>query len=99
MAYPRDDVKRALIQKFSYVEKPSSRAPHQKFEFFFGGKKVAWTQFSRGRNRDLGNNLLTIMARTQIGVGTLNFFKQMIDCTKDYDDYVDRLRETGRIID
>lgn len=88
-------VKQTLQAKFHYVEVPEAK--HDRIAFFYNGKKVATTGFSRGAGPDIGDpSLLAVMAK-EMRVNQLSFFKRMIECTRSYDDYIEKLREGGYI--
>ena len=94
MPFPKREVKSQLLLKFEFVEVEGSN--HEAVAFYYEGKKIATTRFSRGSNQDIGDKLLKVMAR-QVRVETLNFFKKMIECTNSLEDYTERLRELSYI--
>jgi hypothetical protein len=87
---PQRDVKDALLNKFGFQEVQGRN--HDGMAFYYEGKRVATTWFSRASGRVIQDDILQQMAR-QIGVSTLSFFKGMITCSKSLDDYVQHLRE------
>lgn len=88
-------IQQTLQSKFLYVEEPGTK--HDRIAFYYEGKKVATTGFSRGAGPDISDpSLLAVMAK-EVRVNQLSFLKQMIECTRSYDDYIKRLRE-GRYI-
>lgn len=95
MPYQKRIIRNCLISKFGFEEVEGSR--HEAVAFFYEGKKVATTRFSRKRKgNDIDNDLLGEMAK-QIHVYTLNFFKGMVDCTQSRDAFIKRLKEGGFI--
>ena len=94
MSMRKREIRRTLLRKFSFQEVPGSR--HEAVAFYFGNEKIATTRFSRGSGSDIGDDLLAVMAK-EVRVCQLRFFREMIDCTRSYDDYVGRLREGGYI--
>lgn len=91
MPISKREMKGVLLTKFDCREVDGGK--HEKVEFHHEGTKVAMTYFSRGRNYQISDNILTAMARDQIGAGTLNFLKKMVSCEKGMEDYLARLRE------
>lgn len=90
MPYSKRRVKRELIRKFGFEEVEGSK--HEAIAFYYCGEKVATTRFSRGSVRDIDNNILNFMAK-EVRVYRLGFFKDMIDCPKSLEDYINRLKE------
>jgi hypothetical protein len=88
-------IKRELMRKFRFEE--VSRKRHQAVAFFYGGKKVATMGFSRSSGTNIDDPALLGQMAREVRVGQLRFFKEMIDCTKSYEDYIDRLRQGGCI--
>jgi hypothetical protein len=88
-------MKQTLQGKFHYVEEQETK--HDRIAFYYNGKKVATTGFSRGAGPDVDDpSLLAVMAK-EVRVNQLSFLRQMIECTRSYDDYIKRLREGGYI--
>jgi len=83
-----------LISKFGFMEVSGSR--HEAVAFYYAGRKIATTRFSRGSRTEISDALLSVMAK-EIRVQTLAFIKKMLDCTKSKQEFIDRLRELGFI--
>lgn len=82
----------ALTDKFEFVEE--RRKKHDSLAFYFENRKVAVVLFSRGSKfKTFDDGMLSHIARNQLNVGTLNFLKGMVDCTRNLEDYVKRLKE------
>ena len=94
MPLAKQKVKDQLLEKFGFQEVEGTR--HERVAFFYNGKKIATTGFSRGSNKDLYDDLLGIMAK-EIFVFNLGFFKGMIVCTKSRLDYLGKLNDGGYI--
>jgi hypothetical protein len=94
MPFSSGDVKRILLRKFQFQETQGTK--HDAFSFFYNGKKVATTRFSRGANVQISDALLSQMAK-EIRVGNLRFFREMISCTNSYEAFVHKLKEGGYI--
>lgn len=92
MPIPKGKLRRCLVQKFRFQEVPGSR--HEAVALFADDKKIATARFSRSRT-EIDDNVLTLIAR-ELWVN-LGYLKRMYDCTKGYQDYLDRLRKTGHL--
>jgi len=86
----KQSLRNELKRKFDFQEVPGSK--HEAIAFFYGGKKIATTRFSRGSGKDLDNDILKLIAR-EVRVDKLSNLKEMIDCTKSQEDFLDILRE------
>ncbi|MBN1323883.1 MAG: hypothetical protein JW986_07810 [Methanotrichaceae archaeon] len=73
---------------------------HKYFVLYFNNKKEAGTFLSHGKNRDIGNPLLSAMAR-ELGISSSEFV-DLIKCPLSTTDYLDkkakRLEEGLRIL-
>jgi len=99
MPLKKEDVESKLRDKFHFCKiETTGRNPHNRWAFFYDGKKIATTGFSRGArgNDDLDDSLLKIMAK-EVRVQTLQNFKGMITCSVSPDGYVKILKEQGFI--
>lgn len=94
MALKRTEVEEKLLHKFGF--EPVDGTRHDAVAFFYDGRKIATTRFSRGMKGDVSPDILKAMAE-EVRVVTLSYFKEMITCTKSKDDYIRFLREQGWI--
>ena len=88
-----------LVNKFGFKwVKVSGRSNHERLAYYFDGKKVATTGFSRSfrPNTDIDDSLITPFMR-EVRVQTAKQFKGMINCTVSSDDYIEILRSQGYI--
>lgn len=76
----------------------NGRNPHERLAFYFEGKKIATTGFSRSfrPNTDIDDTLITPFMR-EVRVQTAKQFKGMINCTVSLENYISILREQGYI--
>jgi hypothetical protein len=92
MPVKKRDLRQCLLQKFRFEEVPGSK--HEAISLFVDNKKVATTRFSRCR-KDISDPLLMLIAR-EIWV-QLGYLKEMYDCTKSRDDYLQYLQNSKHI--
>jgi hypothetical protein len=92
--YSKRQIRRILQQKFEFIDVEGSK--HEALAFHYEGIKIATIRFSIGANRDIDNNILNAMSR-EVRVNKLKFFKDMIDCPKNQNDYISRLKELNFI--
>lgn len=73
-----------------------SNADHKKYILFVKGTKTSvWTKVSHGSKSDIGDPLLSMMAR-QLRLRK-NQFLDLIDCPMSHDDYLIILHDNGHI--
>ena len=89
-----DDIIRQLMRKFNFQMSHDSR--HDTYTLFDNNRRVAIIHFSRGRRRMIDDGMLRKMAQ-EVHAPSLAFFKGMIDCTVSNEEYLDHLRQIGRI--
>ena len=94
MPFEDTEVKRLLVQKFEFEETQGKK--HDAYAFYYNGKKIATTRFSRGSRIVIGDSLLQMIAR-EIQVHRLGFVKGMFSCTNSRDDYIAELQRQGLI--
>jgi len=92
MPIEKKDLRRCLVQKFGFEQVPGTR--HDAVALFVGGRKVATTRFSRGHD-DINPAILSQIAK-QIWV-QLAYLQGMYDCHNSRQDYIELLRQSGRI--
>ncbi|HNS45184.1 MAG TPA: hypothetical protein PKH37_08160 [Alphaproteobacteria bacterium] len=92
MPIKKHDLRQCLLQKFRFEEVPGSK--HEAVSLFVDDKKVATTRFSRA-GKDISDQLLRLIAR-EIWV-QLGYLKEMYDCTKSRDDYLQHLQNSEHI--
>jgi hypothetical protein len=69
---------------------------HRVYKLHFEGRFVAQTKVSRGTGYDtIGRELVSAMAH-DLNVPT-RFFRELTDCTKGLDDYLQHMRDQGAI--
>ena len=90
MPIKKREIERQLISKFGFVQ---SNSDHKKFSFYQDGKLVAMTVLSHN-HKVVTDRLLGQMAK-QVGVYRQSFFKEMIECTKSLDDYLNEISTNG----
>lgn len=93
-ALPCGAVERMLKTKLGMQER---KGDHRRFELVVDERVVATTFVSRGseKYRILGDDLVTKMAR-QMHV-TSGFFGGLVHCHNSKDDYIQALRDQGRL--
>lgn len=87
-------VREKLLEKFNFEIIPGTK--HERLGFYFNGKMIANTGFSRNTEKVISDDLLKYIAE-EVGVFTLGFFKKMINCTKNKEEYINELKSTGLI--
>jgi len=92
MPIEKDALRSCLMRKFGFEEVEGSK--HEAVALFIEGRKIATTRFSRS-HRNISDKILGLIAR-EIWVQS-GYFRQMYSCTKDPDDYLRHLQETGHI--
>ena len=92
MPIPKRDLRRCLTSKFHFQEVPGSK--HEALALLVGDVKIATARFSRS-HAELSDSILTLIAR-ELWVN-LGYLKRMVECTRSFQDYLDRLRETGHL--
>jgi hypothetical protein len=93
MPRKKRDVKRKLISKFHFEERPGSK--HECLSLVIDGKKYATTRFSRGHS-EITDGVLTEISK-QLFVYNLGFLKEMLDCTKSRSDYLNRWNQNKHL--
>jgi hypothetical protein len=68
---------------------------HKYYFFYYNGQLITKTRVSQGRGGEIDDYLAGQMAR-QLKIGK-PLFAELVSCTKEYEDYVDALREDGHI--
>jgi len=94
MPLERKLVREKLLEKFNFELIPGSK--HERLAFYFNGIMVANTAFSRNTGKDMSDDLLKCMA-DEVGVFKLGFFKNMIICKKNKEEYINELKSNGSI--
>lgn len=92
MPFKKRDVHQKLLKKFQFSESPGK---HEYFSLYFGGHKILQTHTSHGHD-EIGNSLLKLMAK-ELGVGQLQYLKNMFSCTISREEYLNMLKEKGRL--
>ena len=91
MVLSRRSVERTLAHKLGMQQ---DQRDHRVYRLYVGGRLVAQTKVSRGSGyHTLGHDLVRAMAR-DLKVPT-PFFRELDACSKELDDYLDSLRESG----
>lgn len=80
------------MRKFGFEEVAGSK--HEALSLIVGGRKVATTRFSRSW-QDIDDSILRLIAR-ELWV-TAKDLKQMCDCLISHEQYLQRLRNEGRL--
>lgn len=95
MALASRDVERMLTNKLDMAL--DDRGDHRVYRLHVDGAFVLKTKLSRGSasHRTLGDDLVSAMAR-QLRV-TTPFFRELTQCTKSHDDYLQHLQDAGII--
>ena len=91
MPFNKRDFIATLERKFGFEQVDGS--DHDAYAFFYDGRKIATTRFSRS-HRDIDDTLLTQIAR-QIRVHDRKFLNEMVSCTRSREDFLQRLRDGG----
>ena len=86
----KNDIENTLESKFGFVREDSD---HRKFVLYRGGKPVARTLTSQGRNVALDAGMVARMAK-QIKI-TANQLKQSVECCFSFQDYLSVLKSKG----
>lgn len=96
MALARNGVEQQLSQKLLMELRQGKRADHRYYVLMIDGVKVAQTHVSTGTSyKTLGNDLVSSMAR-QLYL-TAPFFRDIVNCKKSRDDYLQCLKEQERL--
>lgn len=90
MPFKTRDVADRLLGKFHFSV---SDKDHKVYELYINQKKIARTKISHG-GKEISDAILTQMAK-QVGVQRLNYFKEMVLCTKTNDDYLEEIKRNG----
>jgi hypothetical protein len=93
MVLPRRETERALTLKLGME---MTERDHRVYKLHVEGRFVAQTKVSRGSGHGtLGRELVGAMAR-DLQVPT-RLFRELVDCTKELDDYLQHLEDAGAI--
>jgi hypothetical protein len=92
MPIPSDDLQRTLIRKLGFEEVGGS--DHDWIALVIADREVAKTKFSRGARHDIGDRLLSQIAR-QLYLMPRDL-KRIHDCTMSKEDYLKHLRQEGK---
>jgi hypothetical protein len=93
MVLSRRGVERALTRKLGME---LDQRDHRVYRLFIDGQFVSQTKVSRGSGyHTLAPDLVKAMAR-DLKV-SVRFFRELEACTKDLDDYLQLLRDTGAL--
>jgi hypothetical protein len=85
------DLQQRLRRKFGYQDVDGSK--HEALELVIDDRKIATTRFSRSGS-DISDGVLAQIAK-ELWV-QLGYLKGMYNCTNTCEDYLQRLRESGR---
>lgn len=88
----KKEIRTQLKEKFFFEDVKGSK--HGAVSLFHNGKKVATTRFSRGGSDDVPDSILGRMAK-EIRIVKTKFFKEMIECTKSREAYMEELEKGG----
>ncbi len=91
MPIPKEMIRARLIRKFGFVDVEGSK--HEALTLYIDGHKVATTRFSRS-HQEISDKILSIIAR-ELWVQSKDL-RQMCECTKSRDDYLQHLEATGK---
>lgn len=90
MPYKPGEIENALQGKFHFSPSTSHSSNHRWYELSLPGLPLIVTKVSHGK-KQIGRKLESMIAR-QLRVRT-SFLREMINCTKDREDYYSRVTE------